>query len=374
MGDAPAHAAGITAHDVRTILADPSRLTLVAQPIVDLRHCMVVGYEALSRFTLQGPARPDFVFAAATEAGLDVELEMLVLRRALELSKHRPNNCFLTVNIDPTHLESDAVWSLIESHGDLSGVVFELTEHRSIEDLSKLAKSLERLRKHGAMTALDDAGSGYSGLKQILELRPQFIKVDRDLMTQLHVNEAKRALVQMLGDLAGRLDAWLIAEGIENDAELRALGQLGVPLGQGYFLGRPAPPWTGLEARAREELLAHPQPAQAIETLDSLVEPCARCGEGSDWRDVDVCVRVAGESRPIAMRLFGEGGEERVRSSLELLRVKRGSSIHEIGLRAATRPERLRWDPLVCIDDRGNFEGIVPMQRLVSALATRPDR
>ena len=192
--------------DIRGLIDDPSRIQLVAQPIVDLQRGIVTGYEVLSRFQLEPRTSPDRVFAEANRQGLGPELEATVVARALELALHKPPNCFLTFNVDPGHLSTPELGRVLADR-ELSGVVVELTEHRVIEDLAPLVRQLSALRERGAMIAVDDAGSGYSGLRQLLELRPQLVKLDRDLVTNVHEDAAKYALIQMLGELAGRLDS-----------------------------------------------------------------------------------------------------------------------------------------------------------------------
>lgn len=375
--------ASLTAEDVRVVLAEPEQtIRLVAQPIVDMRRGVVVGYETLSRFTLPSgkPAFPDKMFAAAMSAGLGEELEALVIAEALVLSRSKPPNCFLTINVDPLHVHARRVLDVLEAHGDLSGLILELTENTIISDLDTMRSALESLRRRGALIAIDDAGAGYSGLKQIVELRPQVLKIDRDLVTGIDTNEAKRALIHMLGELAGRLDAWVLAEGIETEAEQNALCQLGVPLGQGYLLGRPAPPWAGVSDAARAWFaevaqrrldLRTPAPNLHKLTVGGLVEPCATVPAGVAWPAGEQAVVVAVDEtrRPAAMRLAHEDGA-RVRRPEDIMRVKASTSIADAALRASTRCDRLRWDPLVCIDDRGNFEGVVPMQRLVALLVS----
>jgi EAL domain-containing protein (putative c-di-GMP-specific phosphodiesterase class I) len=244
----------VSEEDIRLILSDERRLSLVSQPVIDLRRGVVAGYETLARFELEQPAAPDHVFASANCVGLGEQLEALVVRRALGLLKYIPENCFLAINVDPGHLISDPVTGAILAQGNLSNVVFELTEHRPIADLEAVARWLAELRKLGSYTAMDDAGSGYVGLKQIHVVRPQFLKIDRSLVANVHLDEVKRAMIQMLGDLAGRIDAWIVAEGIESEAELHALVQLGVPLGQGYYLARPALGCTQRRANQRSRL------------------------------------------------------------------------------------------------------------------------
>lgn len=370
MRDARADFVPITGDDVRVVLADPTKLSLVAQPIVDVQRAVVTGYETLARFQLGRPAPPDKVFAAAAQAGIGDQLEALVLERALDLATQKPPNTFVTVNVDPLNILSERVRHAIDAYSSFRGVVFELTEQHDIEDLEAVNVMLDSVKSRGALVAIDDAGAGYSGLKQILDLRPQLLKVDRDLITAIHTNEAKRALVQMLGELAGRLDAWLLAEGIEDEDECHALFQLGVPLLQGYFLGRPAAPWADLEPKAKG-FLDGLRLRQLVDraSIAQLVERCFVIGDSDTWPDrARITVRVDATRRPLEMRLLGEDGSK-VRHPSEILRVKRDAAIAEVALRASTRSERYRWDPVVCIDERGNLEGIVPMHRLVAALA-----
>jgi hypothetical protein len=142
--------------------------------------------------------------------------------------------------------------------------VLELTEHHAVGDLRPLIDLRDRLRAKGALLALDDAGSGYSGLQQITQFRPQLIKLDRALVTGADGDEVKLALVEMLGEFGGRIDAWLLAEGIETWGELQAFLRLRVPLGQGWLLGRPGPPWVQLDPEVRDRLRR--QAAQALLT------------------------------------------------------------------------------------------------------------
>ena len=355
--------------DIQSLIDDPTRCELVAQPIVDLKRGLVVGYEALSRFRLEPYLSPDRVFAEATRQGLGVALEACVVQRALELAEGKPHNCFLTINVDPLHLLEDRVRSVLSEPTTLSGIVIELTEHRAVEDMTSLLRALDHLRARGAAIAVDDAGSGYSGLSQLLKLRPQMLKVDRELVTNVHEDAAKHALIQMLGELAGRLDAWLLAEGVETASELSVLRQMKLPLAQGYFLAKPAPPWAPISVAAEDVLLGLAHSESRLEAVRSLLEPCATCTPDQPWPErMSVALRVSGDGRPLAMRFLVDG-QEAIRPERELLRVKPQSPLSVVAQRAVTRADRLRWDPIVCIDESGHFRGIVRMHRLVSALA-----
>lgn len=357
---------------IREILSGERPFSLVCQPVVDLHRGVIAGYEALARFHLDVPAPPDVVFACADHYGLGVELETMVVRSALALSHHIPDNTFLAINVDPEHLVEGPVFDLIVDHeGGLGGLVFELTEHSHIENLSAVARSLVELRKLGAFIAVDDAGAGYSGLQQIHALRPQLIKVDRALVYSLHADEAKRAMIQLLGELAERMDAWILAEGVETEAELTALAQLGVPLAQGFCMAFPEQPWAVLTRDVRTMLGRLPGNALATGLPVDLLEPCTSCDAKAPWPDAaGVCVRLESNGRPLGMRIIDDNGV-RLRAAHELLRVKRSTSMSAIALRSAARSEALRWDPIVCVDELGHFEGVIHMHKLIWLLASR---
>lgn len=207
-------------------------LQLVFQPIVDLRRGAVAGYETLVRF--DGPVRagPDRWFAEAARRGRQSELDHAVVERALALRSSLPRNTFLTINIEPESLHDRRVLQLLCDH-DLRGVAIEVTEHRALDELGPVRAALDRLRTAGALLAVDDAGAGYAGLQQILAMRPQILKVDRSLVEGIDTDEAKAALLEMLGVFAGRIDAWVLAEGVETRGEALRCASLGVPLAQG---------------------------------------------------------------------------------------------------------------------------------------------
>src|SRR5262245_41106313 len=127
---------------LRRILSDDRGLTLVCQPIVDLRRGVNTGYEALARFDLPLPVPPDVAFAAASRFGLGEALEALVIERALTLCKQVPPNCFFSINVDPDHLTSPLVFDAIVRHAPLGGVVFELTEQRRPKNIQDVARCL----------------------------------------------------------------------------------------------------------------------------------------------------------------------------------------------------------------------------------------
>ena len=340
------------------------------QPIVDLARASVVGYEALARF--DGPIRnPLPWFEAARTHGLLAELEAAALRAALDGQAILPANTFLTVNIGPAAIDTPLVRAVWEDHPSLAGVVVELTEHERIESYAALEPALNRLRSAGALLAIDDAGAGYAGLQHVLSLRPDIIKVDRALVEGLDRDEAKRALVEMFGTLAGRLDAWLLAEGIETGEELDVLVALGVPLAQGYFLGRPGPAFPAMEQDAAMRIMSRLRHVDKggmralLEQVPTSTNPDEALAVFAR-EHVDLVVLLDERGLPQATMDLG-GIVHAMRDSG--LRVNIDTPVAEAVQRAIVRAPGLRFAPLVCIDAAGRYLGVVRMERLIDVLS-----
>jgi diguanylate cyclase (GGDEF)-like protein len=228
---------------VEAVLADPDALTVVFQPWVDLATGRIAGYEALARFSGSPQRTPDVWFAQARRCGLGPALEALAVRRALELAP-APDAAFVSVNLSPGALTSQAVQA--ELPQNLGRVVVEITEHEAIVASGAFQDALDELRSRGARIALDDAGAGYAGLEQLMRLRPDIIKLDRGLISDVPGEPATMALLEALVGYARRIKATVCAEGIETTDQLLALGDLDVTYGQGFGLARPAPGWPEL--------------------------------------------------------------------------------------------------------------------------------
>lgn len=258
---------------IRRILDEPGSLSCATQPIVALHNQTVVGYEALARFQAgEVQLSPDIWFAEAEHAGLLPELEALALRTALNHRENLPTNTFLTVNVSP-HLRSHpTVAQVLVETGDLSRLVFEFTEHSRIHDLRSIREIRDQIERRGGFVALDDAGAGYSGLTQLAAIRPHFVKLDRELVRNIDRDEVKRAVAKLLGEMVGQIDGWLLAEGVETLQELETVAALGIPLVQGFLLGRPAAPWPTLDGALRSHLHRRRRAADAGSTMAALVE------------------------------------------------------------------------------------------------------
>jgi EAL domain-containing protein (putative c-di-GMP-specific phosphodiesterase class I) len=220
------------------------KLKAAYQPVCHLPGGDVFGYEALIR----GPRgtsleQPNALFAVAHENGMSIELETLCLETVFQTLPRGVEGRRLFVNATstllrhPVFLDDRNLKSINRSHPD---VVVEISEREIVGDYSSFFGILERLRSCGLRIALDDAGSGYSGLEAILHLKPDYIKVADSLVRRLEADPIKQEIITSLTAIGRRLGATLIAEGIERTEERDALVALGVPYGQGYLLGRPA--------------------------------------------------------------------------------------------------------------------------------------
>jgi EAL domain-containing protein (putative c-di-GMP-specific phosphodiesterase class I)/AmiR/NasT family two-component response regulator len=214
-------------------------VTMVYQPIVNLRDRSVVGLEALARFHALPLRPPNEWFAAAVELELGVQLEMMAIESAMAGLPHLPEGAYLSVNCSPRAAMSPEFASLVD--GNASRMVVEITEHEAIEDYAVLATALEALRGQGIRVAIDDAGAGFASLRHTLLLHPDIVKVDTSLTRNIDGDRAKRALTSALVSFGEEMGCAIVAEGIETREELDELVALGVPFGQGFYLAEPAP-------------------------------------------------------------------------------------------------------------------------------------
>jgi PAS domain S-box-containing protein len=208
----------------------------VFQPIVDLATREPIGYEALTRFADGTP--PDRVFAEARRGGLEQALESVTLRAALAASEALPAGRYLSLNVSPALiLAGDELRSILADR--TRPIVLEITEHDSIDDYGALRSAFVALGS-GLRLAVDDAGAGVANFNHLVELRPQFVKVDIGLVRGVNADLTRQALIVALLHFARSTDCHVVAEGIETEAERAVLEKLEVEFGQGYLFGRPA--------------------------------------------------------------------------------------------------------------------------------------
>jgi EAL domain-containing protein (putative c-di-GMP-specific phosphodiesterase class I) len=363
---------------ITRVLADPDLVKPAFQPIVDLERGVACGYEMLARFDSPMKAPPPVWLEEAEKLGLRDRLEALLVEVGLGALSWVPENCFLTINVSPRALGSQPVADVLATRTSLEGVVIEVTEQDMVEDYGDLEYVLRSLRSAGAAIAVDDAGAGYASLQHIVALRPQFVKLDRSLVANLDRDEAKLAVIESLGTFASRIDAWMVAEGIERAEEAAALQRLRVPLAQGYWLGMPARAMEPV-GRDQQAQMAEMRPARlsdaAVAALLERVAPVALSAGGEGIAQafaanlgLEHVTVLDGSKRPIAIvpreGFFGGGRRDRAPMKVEL-----GEDMANVARRAMTRPFAERFDPLVCCDARGRYVGIVKVERLIDGLA-----
>jgi EAL domain-containing protein (putative c-di-GMP-specific phosphodiesterase class I) len=350
---------------LRRVLAHPELLTLHPQPIAELSTGAVAGFEVLSRFDpAEIAATPDVWFAAADRWGHDAELQSRVLRTAVAMRDVLPPNTFLTVNVEPHLLHDERITGTLLEQADLSRIVLELTEHTRAGDPHALRRVLGRIRDRGALVAMDDAGTGYAGLSQLLHLTPDIVKIDRELVHGIDVDPVKRSLMEVLGDLVGRMDGWLLAEGIETPGELDTVVGLGVALGQGFALARPT---LGLVPHLPDEVVTRIRTVAGRARFDEHVLSIVRTARvGTDPATSDVLLDA--DARIRAVRTGGTTHDLPLRWVRPLL-VAPSASLADVARRAANRHPADLGAPLVCTDGQGRVVGVVLHSDLLLALA-----
>jgi EAL domain-containing protein (putative c-di-GMP-specific phosphodiesterase class I) len=344
-------------HALQRVVDEPELLVLHAQPIVELTSGAVAGYEMLSRFSGPWPAPPDQWFSAAQVWGFNAVLQSRALRAGIAARALLPPDTFLTVNVDPHLLTDPQVAEVLTDARDLTRLVLELTEHTQTEPGSSAASVLAHVREAGGLLAMDDAGTGYAGLSQLIQLRPHIVKLDRELITGVDTDPVKAALVEVFGDLAGRMDTWVLAEGIETEAELDTLIRLGVPLGQGWALARASA--SMLEALP-SVLVDHIRTTALRSSLSGYVASLVR----------SVQAGPQGTGAAVVLDGNGQACEVRIGDSYwaPATLVSPSTQIVEAARRAMTRPPRHRYAPLVCTDGQGQVIGTIGIDDLMLAL------
>lgn len=219
-------------------MIDGGGFDVAYQPIFNLGSDRCIGLEALARFPSPF-GKPDETFAAAEQIGLGVELERAVIRRAVSILPRLAPGQFLALNSSPAALLELARRAAHASELPWSRLVVEVTEHSAVDAYLVLQDELAPLRRRGLRIAVDDAGAGYASLRHVLELRPDFIKLDRWLVDGVAQDEGRRAAVSAFVSLARQLGSTVVGEGVEMPADLLALRELGLDAAQGYLLGRP---------------------------------------------------------------------------------------------------------------------------------------
>ena len=223
----------------RLVVDDPRLIDVVAQPIVDLTGAgRPAGFELLARVPELGGAAGPALRRRPPARSVRAAAGRGQRAYALDLLARVPEGCGLHRQPRPRRPRRPRRGGPVPRPRRARALVVGVTERVWPEHSGPAEDALSALRARGALLAVDDVGAGFAGLTQISRLRPEMVKLDQALVADLGTDPAAELVVDALGRLCGQLDAWVVAEGIERPDQLSVLVRLGVPLGQGFLLGR----------------------------------------------------------------------------------------------------------------------------------------
>ncbi|MBF0552566.1 MAG: GGDEF domain-containing protein, partial [Deltaproteobacteria bacterium] len=389
------------AHQFREIL-ESGRIEAHYQPIFDMTSGCIMGWEALSRGPDGTPFRsPLMLFDLAEQLGLLFALERVCREKAIANLGRISNGQKLFLNIHPRTVADSSfshgkTMELISRAGfHPENVVFEITERHSIKDFPLFNQNIDHYRNQGFQIALDDTGTGYSGLSSIAELRPDFIKMDMSLIRGIDRNPIKRALLETFVSLANKIGSKIIAEGIETKAEAVCLMDIGTHFGQGFFLDKPQNPKSESSFKMEELRLVN------MESLERLTcsTPIAQLVKSSEPIEPEAPVRalrdyfeknpsqasmvVAAEGKPLGLimgyhlgrKLSGQYGialyHNRPAALVmddDPLIVDKTTPLEEVARISMARDSLKTYDDIIVTHD-GIFVGTVSVQNILNHLA-----
>lgn len=206
-------------------------LYFMYQPLMEMTTGRWFGVETLSRFVDRDLLRN------ATDPTVGVQLELTAAKKALEVAPTL-QNARVFLNITAATLAAGVLPGSFADDLDRK-IVFEVSENFDPVDIEQLSAEAFRLQCQGMQVAIDSFGSGNWGMREILSLRPDFLKLHRALTTGAADDERKQALIATVVKFADQTGAQIIAAGIERQTDLDALRSLGVHFGQGRLISPP---------------------------------------------------------------------------------------------------------------------------------------
>jgi EAL domain-containing protein (putative c-di-GMP-specific phosphodiesterase class I) len=244
-----------------------ARLHMAMQPIYASRDGQLFAHEALVRLPAEMGAGAGDLLDAADADGRLWEVERAIRRSVATRLDGRPAETCVFVNLHPRSLLDPQLYTTTDPLAPFAdAVVLEITERGSLEEVDDLRHRVESLRDLGYRIAIDDMGSGYSGLTAFTAILPDFVKFDRELIRAMHSTPSKNKLVRSIAAVCRELTITTVAEGVEDENDLRAAREMGCNLLQGYLLGYPEDAFTNgpstlghRTAAAGEDLTTRPR-------------------------------------------------------------------------------------------------------------------
>ncbi|WP_261830631.1 GGDEF domain-containing protein [Inconstantimicrobium mannanitabidum] len=233
-------------------------LSTVFQPIISLKDCTILGYEALSRVSEKSYiTSSEMLFEVADRFNKTLEIEELCLKNALGNARKNKLQGKLFLNINSKNLEDVNISNklkeqFLESYLiNIQNIIIEITERYLIKNIENFSNNIDKMKNNNFIFAMDDVGAGYSGLNLIAEVKPKYIKLDMKLIRNIDKDSTKQALVRGMYEFSKQSHSLIIAEGIETKDELSTLVEIGVHYGQGYLIQEPS----AILSPAREDII-----------------------------------------------------------------------------------------------------------------------
>ena len=235
-------------HHALTAILEPGGITSMYQPICSVRNgsAVLAAFECLAR----GPRGTNFEHANVLFDYVRLKREESLVDRAcvnaaLAAAPPLTGDLRLTVNVHASTLGRDREFvSFLRGAATRSAVpidrlTVEIVEHAPPWDGVSFLSALDELRGDGVRIALDDVGLGQSNFKMMLDVRPDYLKIDRWFVTNCDSDANRRAVIDAFGTIGARFGAEIVAEGVESEAVIKTLQSMGVHLMQGYWFAKP---------------------------------------------------------------------------------------------------------------------------------------
>ncbi|SHG20439.1 EAL domain, c-di-GMP-specific phosphodiesterase class I (or its enzymatically inactive variant) [Jatrophihabitans endophyticus] len=346
-------------------------------PILDVARGIAAGYQAQVR--VDGPQQLDPQLRAPDDAERDGSLTARAVTLALNAVPTLPTSTFLAVPVPARVAALPGVRAALDARDSLRGIVLDIAGFDGGVPIGDLEFVLAHYRERGALVAVGGQGASQPELTSIVRLKPSILRLGRDWVRGVDRSDSKRSAVEIIGQLASQLDAWILAEGVTTPAELRALASLAVPLVQGPLVGEAREFWPPVDVSATSALPA--RPARGADAGDGVLrsllqqaytarDAVAAASVLPETTGFDVVIVVDDDQRPTSM--LEHGGAATWEAS-DVLVVDVDSPVADAVARAMLRPRAGRFAPLACVDDAGRFVGIVRLERVLAHL-TRATR
>lgn len=219
--------------------------TMAFQPIVDVNIGRIWGYEALVRGS-GGESAYHVLNQVTPETRYRFDQDCRVKAIELAAGLFPDDETRLSINFmpnavyEPSACIRTTLLTAARTGFRLDRIMFEFTETEQVQDTGHLQAIINEYRRRGFVTAIDDFGAGFSGLNLLADFTPDLVKIDMDLVRGIDASQSRRAIVNGIVSICRELDITLLAEGIETEAEMETLSEIGIDLMQGYYFSRPA--------------------------------------------------------------------------------------------------------------------------------------